>query len=178
MKKITNIIILVVMGISIVGGSIFASHIPIKWVEFGIFMAIIVGSIIVQRKITNKEMMSSATSKNSVENFIQYLKNLKSNSLKISELESDTPNSILVNQYEDTINNLLLEFDEFHLSLKHQLNISIYTSVLSLYGTAERYINRAYSAAIDDYSDESFKSIKTAISFLNETINELESLSK
>lgn len=162
---------MIIMGIGVVGGTIFASHSPIKWIEFGIFMLILIAAIVYQKKSIKKEIQLSRDGKYSVRHFIPHLKRIKNN---LNSLTGDNfDKQYVIEHFEKNINDLLVEFDDYYLSLRNDLNISVFTSVLSLYGLSERYTNRAYSAAIDGYLEEMIESVKKAVLYLEETIQEI-----
>lgn len=104
---------------------------------------------------------------------------LNSAKLKLNELSNSlaTMNTHDIYKQLDTITDKHIEpFLSQREFIIEQYGMAQYAVIFTPYAQAERYLNRAWSAAVDGYKDESAEYIKRSIPLLTESVNLLKPL--
>jgi hypothetical protein len=105
--------------------------------------------------------------KESLGNIIRDLEQIKSDSESLSTIE-------LRNVIDDKLRNDLRRFADARESMVHLYGLQTYADIMSDFAAGERYVNRVWSAAADDYDDEAWTYVGKALGRFREATGRLE----
>ena len=94
--------------------------------------------------------------RDSLSNIIRDLEQIDSDSQSLSAIE-------LRNAIDDKLRNDLRRFADARESLVHLYGLQVYADIMSEFAAGERYVNRVWSAAADDYEAEAWTYVGKAL---------------
>ncbi len=103
----------------------------------------------------------------SLSNIIRDLEGINSESATLSALE-------LRDAIDDKLRNDLRRFADARESLIHLYGLQVYADIMSDFAAGERYVNRVWSAAADDYDAEAWRYVGKALVRFREATGRLE----
>ena len=103
----------------------------------------------------------------SLSNIIRDLEQLNSNAQSMSASE-------LRNAIDDKLRNDLRRFADARESLVHLYGLQVYADIMSDFAAGERYVNRVWSAAADDYEAEAWTYVGKALAKFREATELLQ----
>ncbi len=106
----------------------------------------------------------------SLSNIINGLESIKSNSESLSTLE-------LRDAIDERLRDDLRRFADARESLIHLYGLQTYADIMSDFAAGERYVNRVWSAAADDYQAEAWTYVGKALDRFREATGRLEAAS-
>lgn len=105
--------------------------------------------------------------RDSLSNIIRDLEQINSESQELSAIE-------LRNAIDDKLRNDLRRFADARESLVHLYGLQVYADIMSDFAAGERYVNRVWSAAADDYDAEAWTYVGKALSQFREATARLQ----
>ncbi len=100
--------------------------------------------------------------------------------LKKATKEAENIHSVDPKNYpkliEENLSPLLSEFASHRELIKAELGIKKFGEIFSHFAAGERYANRAWSAAVDEYYEEAKRALQLSLSELKETLTLLETV--
>ena len=112
-------------------------------------------------------MANRAELRESLSNIIRDLEQINSESQSLSAIE-------LRNAIDDKLRNDLRRFADARESLVHLYGLQTYADIMSDFAAGERYVNRVWSAAADDYDAEAWTYVGKALSRFREATGRLQ----
>ena len=106
----------------------------------------------------------------SLSNIIRGLESINSESGSLSSLE-------LRDAIDDRLRNDLRRFADARESLIHLYGLQTYADIMSDFAAGERYVNRVWSAAADDYDAEAWTYVGKALDRFREATGQLQAAS-
>jgi hypothetical protein len=103
----------------------------------------------------------------SLSNIIRELELIKSETEVLTAIE-------LRNAIDDKLRDDLRRFADARESLVHLYGLQVYADIMSDFAAGERYVNRIWSAAADDYDDEAWAYVGKALARFREATGRLE----
>ena len=103
----------------------------------------------------------------SLGNIVRDLQQIKSDSESLSTTE-------LRNAIDDKLRNDLRRFADARESMVHLYGLQAYADIMSEFAAGERYVNRIWSAAADDYAAEAYTYIGRALGRFRDATERLE----
>ena len=103
----------------------------------------------------------------SLSNIIRDLEQIKSEAESISTTE-------LRNAIDDKLRNDLRRFADARESMVHLYGLQTYADIMSDFAAGERYVNRVWSAAADDYEVEASTYLRKALAQFKDAMERLE----
>ena len=126
----------------------------VNWVYFSIFLIIsIIGIFLIrssERKETIHEETLSTNMKTSEESLVRIVDDVK---LIRSEIDPNRPQDVH-QRIDEKLPDHLETFVESRKAIGHVHGLQAYGHVMNYFATAERYLNRVWSASADGYIDE------------------------
>lgn len=107
----------------------------------------------------------------SLSNIIRDLEQIKSETGALSALQ-------LRDTIDDKLRNDLRRFADARESLVHLYGLQTYADIMSDFAAGERYVNRVWSAAADDYDAEAWTYVGKALDRFREATGRLEAASQ
>jgi len=171
--KKTLSILLIAAGVIL--ASLFAAHMPPKWIEFGCsIFGLSVGLIFL--KVTTKKELASlekvAGASRTPDKILREAKAKLEVLFHAAEKSGVTESEI---EELDSIQTVyFLEFASRKETLIEKYGIKKYADFMIPFSMAERFLNRSISSGIDGYYDEAYRSLKNVFPYLKETLQKLE----
>lgn len=140
-------------------------------------IAAIVGVLIIkgqsrgEARSTHVLTANRAELNESLSNIIRDLEGIKGESGALSALE-------LRNAIDDKLRNDLRRFADARESLIHLYGLQVYADIMSDFAAGERYVNRVWSAAADDYDAEAWTYVGKALERFREATGRLQAASQ
>ncbi len=103
----------------------------------------------------------------SLSNIIRDLEQIKGDSQSMSAIE-------LRDAIDEKLRNDLRRFADARESLIHLYSLQVYADIMSDFAAGERYVNRVWSAAADDYDAEAWTYVGKALTRFREATGRLE----
>lgn len=133
----------------------------VDWTLFGIAAAAAIIGVVLAKQATAAEARSGSVLemnrnelKESLANIVRDLDELVSGEIPTGEA--------IRNWIDNTLRNDLRRFADARGSMVHLYGLQTYADIMSEFATGERYVNRVWSAAADDYDDESTRYVHRA----------------
>ena len=176
MKKIGYILVFVgFIAASLVS---VTDVLQVNWVLFSIFLVICIIGIFLIRNSEKKETMHGETlSKNmkaieeSLERIVGDVKSIR------SEIDPNKPQDVH-RRIDEKLPEHLETFIESRKSIGHVYGLQTYGHVMNYFATAERYLNRVWSASADGYIDEVMEYIERSEQQFEEALDALRGLAE
>lgn len=105
--------------------------------------------------------------RDSLSNIIRDLEQINSDSQELSAIE-------LRDAIDDKLRNDLRRFADARESLVHLYGLQVYADIMSDFAAGERYVNRVWSAAADDYDAEAWIYVGKALSRFRDATGRLQ----
>ncbi len=105
--------------------------------------------------------------RDSLSNIIRDLEQINSDSQALSAIE-------LRDAIDDKLRNDLRRFADARESLVHLYGLQVYADIMSDFAAGERYVNRVWSAAADDYDAEAWTYVGKALSRFRDATGRLQ----
>ena len=126
--------------------------------------------------------LSSVTTKDSALVFRAELGESLSNIIRDLEQINGDSQSLSANELRDAIDEKLRDdlrrFADARESLIHLYGLQAYADIMSDFAAGERYVNRVWSAAADDYDAEAWTYVGKALTRFKEATGRLEAASQ
>ena len=158
-------------------GAAFSTALDTKMTDWSLFIPAAVGAIVgvlILKRLSRGEARSEhvltanrTELKESLSNIIRDLEGINSASGRLSALE-------LRNEIDDKLRNDLRRFADARESLIHLYGLQAYADIMSDFAAGERYVNRVWSAAADDYDAEAWTYVARALDRFREATGRLE----
>ena len=146
------------------GGAYVASldeH-QVNWMQFAIAAAAAIAGVVIAKRIAAAAARSDTILETNRNELNESIANIVRD---LSEVMADGPapsGAALRNWIDDTLRNDLRRFAEARESMVHLYGLQTYADIMSEFATGERYVNRVWSAAADDYDDEASRYLERA----------------
>jgi archaellum component FlaC len=126
----------------------------VNWVHFGIFLVICILGIFLIRRSEKKETMHEGTLSKNIKAIEESLERIVDDVKLIrSEIDPNKPQDVH-QRISEKLPDHLETFIESRKSIGHVYGLQAYGHVMNYFATAERYLNRVWSASADGYIDE------------------------
>ena len=126
----------------------------VNWVHFGVFLIISIIGISLIRSSEKKETMHEETLSTNMktieESLVRIVDDVK---LIRSEIDPNKPQDVH-QRIDEKLPDHLETFIESRKTIGHVHGLQAYGHVMNYFATAERYLNRVWSASADGYIDE------------------------
>ncbi len=168
--KMIFALLYIVIAVALFAATIFASGKEINWVGFSIASLVMIISILIDRKLKQRDIENKQNNGLSSDVLLEKFKGL----LKLCEHYKTNLTFEEKDKIEEVFADAVPDIDGSRFALVNEIKIENYTSLISIYANAERKINRGISAAIDGYISAAKESFSEAINILTDCINELK----
>jgi len=126
----------------------------VNWVHFSIFLIISIIGIFLIRRSEKKETMHEETLSTNMraieESLVRIVEDIK---LIRSGIDLEKPQDVR-HRIDERLPDHLEAFIESRKTIGHVHGLQAYGHVMNYFATAERYLNRVWSASVDGYIDE------------------------
>ena len=167
--KWQKVLTLVIIILAVVSASLYGAMIPINWQGFGVSSLVLLVAIIFQRKSLKKEIQEGKEGKYSLQSFLEFTNKLESNLRQILNKNFPITNSQIEKILEKETEKISLEMDSFKNKIVEEIGVGKFTEIMTTFAKAERKLNRAYSALIDGYKEETLSDVEESIRLIDET---------
>ncbi|NOY78726.1 MAG: hypothetical protein GXO76_12755 [Calditrichaeota bacterium] len=164
-----------VIAAGVILSSLFAAHMPPRWIEFGISIFGLGVGLISLRMIKKRELLSQESASDGARSPDKILRDARVKLEAVSQAVQK--NGVTESEIEklDTIQTAyFLEFASKKETLIERYGIKKYADFMIPFSMAERFLNRSISSGIDGYYEEVTRSLKNVFPYLKETIQKLE----
>ncbi len=173
MRSLYNQLLIVLIALSVITASVFAAHIPPLWWPFTASVIVLSAALAGLRLLNRESGQTIAKQETPVNRFIDLIQTL------IHDLETTFLNEAFSQKWLDRLEEKLEHFQLASESLRpglvDSLGMKQFIAVITPFAQAERQLNRALSAAMDEYPDESLQSLQDARIQLIQTVELLQS---
>lgn len=126
----------------------------VNWVLFSIFLVISIIGIVLIRTSDKKEAMHEETLSRNMKAIVESLERITGDVKSIrSGIDPDKPQDVH-RRIDEKLPDHLQTFIESRKTIGHVYGLQAYGHVMNYFATAERYLNRVWSASADGYIDE------------------------
>jgi hypothetical protein len=150
----------------------FAAKIPVDWICF-LITCFVAGAGAVMIRLNHKSSKNVVKAKSEEQISAAYLINLiKSINNKLAELKKsyDPSKNQDMKKEIESLQCSIVEFLDHRNLIEAEYSFKKASEVFISFATGERFINRAWSALVDGYSDEVSKSLEKASSSFSSTV--------
>jgi hypothetical protein len=126
----------------------------VNWIQFAIAGAAAVAGVLIAKRIAAAAARSDTILETNRNELNESIANIVRD---LSEVMADGPapsGAELRHWIDDKLRNDLRRFAEARESMVHLYGLQTYADIMSEFAAGERYVNRVWSAAADDYDDE------------------------
>lgn len=134
----------------------------VNWVQFAIAAAAAVAGVLIAKRIASAAARSDTVLESNRNELNESIANIVRDLSEIMADGAAPTRAALRNWIDDTLRNDLRRFAEARESMVHLYGLQTYADIMSEFAAGERYINRVWSAAADDYDDEASRYLKRA----------------
>lgn len=161
-----------------VGGSLFAVQQveTVQWGAWAAAMAIGAGGVALVRAGRHKLTRSSDLLEGNLETLKESLQSLVDKVAAFAAEGTNTDPYAARHRIDDELMADLNAFVQARESVQHRYDVQAYADVMTPFATAERYLNRVWSASVDGYIDEVAEYLGRAEAQLREAKGVLEGL--
>ncbi len=146
----------------LVAGFLYGSYVAalddkiVDWRLFAIAAVIAIAGVIIAKRTSAAEARSGSVLENNRNELNESIANI------VRDLDAVTRGDIpkreaLRNWIDKTLRDDLRRFAEARESMVHLYGLQTYADIMSEFAAGERYVNRVWSAAADDYDEEAEK---------------------
>ena len=174
MSKPLKALNLLVLIISVIAASVYASHIPPLWLPFSLAVLVMIITLYVLRRNAKADLTQAQNERHPLKIFAEMV----GKSLTLCEhlLKQKDYDPSDVEKLEDLSEFLTTHMERIHPQLTEILGMKTFIDIILPYARAERLMNRALSAMMDGYATEANKSLRESLPFLRETEVRLKNL--
>ena len=159
MKKIAYVLL--------VGGFLFGAYVAaldetvVDWTLFAIAAIAAIAGVFMAKKADAAEARSGAVLEMNRNELNESIANIVRDLGEVTDGEPPTGER-LREWIDSTLRNDLRRFADARESMVHLYGLQMYADIMSEFAAAERYVNRVWSAAADDYDEESRRYLERA----------------
>lgn len=126
----------------------------VDWIYFSVMLVISVVGIVLVRSTEKKETFHEETLSNNMKIIVESLENVVTEVKRVrSEVDDENPQQVH-SKIDEKLPGYLETFVESRKTIGHVHSLEEYANVMNHFATAERYLNRVWSASTDGYIDE------------------------
>jgi hypothetical protein len=159
MKKIAYVLL--------IGGFLYGAYVAaldetiVDWPLFAVAAVAAIAGVIMAKKADEAQAKSGAVLEMNRAELNESIANIVRDLEEVND--GDPPTGEALRTWIDTrLRNDLRRFAEARESMVHLYGLQTYADIMSEFAAAERYVNRVWSAAADDYDDESRRYLERA----------------
>jgi hypothetical protein len=151
----------------LIGGFLYGAYVAaldetiVDWPLFAVAAVAAIAGVIIAKKADEAQAKSGAVLEMNRAELNESIANIVRDLEEVND--GDPPTGEALRTWIDsTLRNDLRRFAEARESMVHLYGLQTYADIMSEFAAAERYVNRVWSAAADDYDDESRRYLKRA----------------
>lgn len=141
---------------------------------FLISLVIMLAGIFLKRFANKQKSSSSQSQDESVTNLVNYVQSLVHDVTILKTNLMDMDLESIYKRLDETLSEPLQSFIDHRTILIDRYGMGTYGIIMTPFSQGERYLNRAWSASVDGYTDETVSYIQKALPFFQETLTLLE----
>lgn len=150
----------------------------VNWVHFGISLVIAIIGIFLIRSSEKKETMHEETLSRNMKAIVESLERITGDVKLIrSGIDPEKPQDVH-RRIDEKLQDHLQAFVESRKTIGHVYGLQAYGHVMNYFATAERYLNRVWSASADGYIDEVVEYMERSEKQFEEALAALRGLAK
>jgi len=160
MKNIAHLLLLA----GFLGGAYVAAldEKLVDWKLFAFAAAAAIAGVIIAKRTAAAAARSDTVLETNRNELNESIDNIVRDLNEISENGEAPVGAALRDWIDTTLRNDLRRFAEARQSMVHLYGLQTYADIMSEFAAGERYVNRIWSAAADDYDDEASRYIERA----------------
>jgi len=154
--------LLLVVGF--LGGAYVASldeH-QVNWIQFAVAAAAAVAGVLIAKRIASAAARSDTILETNRNELNESIANIVRDLSEVTADGSAPSGAALRHWIDNTLRNDLRRFADARESMVHLYGLQVYADIMSEFAAGERYVNRVWSAAADDYDDEASRYLDRA----------------
>lgn len=154
----------VLLVVGFLGGAYVASldeH-QVNWIQFAVAAAAAVAGVLIAKRIASAAARSDTILETNRNELNESIANIVRDLSEVTADGSAPSGAALRNWIDNTLRNDLRRFADARESMVHLYGLQVYADIMSEFAAGERYVNRVWSAAADDYDDEASRYLDRA----------------
>jgi len=134
----------------------------VNWIQFAIAAAAAVAGVLIAKRIAASAARSDTVLETNRNELNESIANIVRNLNEVTADDAAPSRAALRNWIDETLRNDLRRFADARESMVHLYGLQTYADIMSEFAAGERYVNRVWSAAADDYDDEASRYLHRA----------------
>lgn len=134
----------------------------VDWIQFAVAAAAAIAGVLIAKRIASAAARSDTVLETNRNELNESIANIVRDLGEITANDSAPSGAALRAWIDDTLRNDLRRFAEARESMVHLYGLQTYADIMSEFAAGERYVNRVWSAAADDYDDEASRYLDRA----------------
>jgi hypothetical protein len=149
----------------------------VQWTSYLQALSVGIVGIILMRTVSHQQARSAHTLVNNMDavtnSLVQIVNQIRELNHEKIEIDTYALRHRIDKDFHDNINT----FIDARESIAHQYGLQAYADIMSSFATAERYLNRVWSASADGYIDEAHNYLDHAQDQFTDSLERLQQLS-
>jgi len=134
----------------------------VNWIQFAVAAIAAVAGVLIAKRIASAAARSDTILETNRNELNASIANIVRDLSEVTADGSAPSGAALRNWIDSKLRNDLRRFAEARESMVHLYGLQTYADIMSEFAAGERYVNRVWSAAADDYDDEASRYLERA----------------